>query len=118
MRKLSISLDGRFVPAARMTQKSKFVDKQAKRYRAWKKALAWEIKAKSRGRQMTTPCAVEIFIMTKRENFDGDNVEKGILDSLKYAGVIPNDTVKYVKDMRWAVRPRETEGLLIIVESI
>lgn len=75
-------IPGRPVPAVRMTQRSKWVNKQAIRYLDYKKQIGW-IAKKAKIKQIQG--AVEVYSVAylygKREP-DGDNLAKAFLDSL------------------------------------
>lgn len=79
---MKLTIPGRPVPAVRMTQRSKFVSKQAQRYLAYKNHIGWIAKAERVNR---IDGAVEVsavaYLHGLREP-DADNLAKAFLDAL------------------------------------
>jgi len=87
-------LTGRFKPFVRMTQRSKYVDMQAKAYLASKDRLGWELlkQMAAQGWEMIprgVPLAVVIVIQPARHTCDLDNQCKGLLDAAQ--GIVFED---------------------------
>lgn len=86
-----IVVPGRPVPAARMTQKNKWVSARAQRSLAYQQTIAWYAKAAQipvlEGLLSLT---VKIYVFGKKHG-DLSNYIKAVEDGLQYAGVIPND---------------------------
>ena len=85
------------VPYTRMTRRGKCFKKRAKRYLKNQHDLAWVIKANGRGK-VRFPCILSATIKQKtlRKNADLDNIIKAITDALVKAGIIPDDSLKYI----------------------
>ena len=73
------------IPYVRMTQRGKFVKKNARDYIASKEALAWSLKEQMKERKMfpdRTPFEIEItYIAPNAFQFDIDNLVKAVLDA-------------------------------------
>ena len=78
---IKITIPGRPVPAVRMTQRGKFVSKQAKRYLAYKDAVGMCARA-ARVPMTDRPVAVEIDVYVRGQAGDWDNYAKAICDGL------------------------------------
>jgi crossover junction endodeoxyribonuclease RusA len=78
----SCTIEGRPVPAVRMTQRSKWANPQAQRYLAWKQKVGWTAKEwgaePAEGRLQVRLW----FYLSKRGRADIDNLAKGIMDGL------------------------------------
>lgn len=77
---ISFTVPGRPVPAARMTQKSKYADKQAQRYLAYKDHVGYIARTKVK-KPLACPVGVQIhaYVHGGRPG-DVDNIAKSILD--------------------------------------
>lgn len=69
----------------------------------------------------TQPIQLAFIYYEKRANRDPDNIvfaKKFILDGLVNAGIVPNDTQKYIKKFtdEWVVDNKNT-GVLVIIEE-
>ena len=108
------------VPYTRMTRRGKYFKKRAKRYLKNQHDLAWIIKANGRGK-VRFPCILSATIKqrTLRKNADLDNIIKAITDALVKAGVIPDDSVRYIVGYTVEIKKAETDSItLALVHSI
>jgi len=89
----------RIIPYVRMTGKGKFVKQRAIQYIQNQYQLAWLIKVHGKGTIKSFPVILEGMIILKdlRTNADLDNYLKAIQDALVKAGIIPDDSLKYIK---------------------
>lgn len=80
--RFAFTVTGDAVPAVRMTQKSKHVDRQAQRYLAWKEHIGWT--AQQNGATlMNGRLSVRLwFYLNKRRGRDWDNLAKAVCDGL------------------------------------
>lgn len=97
---LRIVIPGRAVPAVRMTQKSKFANKQAQRYMSYKEQVGWQTKVQlPRGFQLLTgdvAVMIKVYLMPiPSHEGDWDNYGKSICDSLK--GIVWRDDIQVWK---------------------
>lgn len=80
---MKLIIQGRPIPAVRMTQKSKFVNQQAKRYLAYKDQIGWEAKAARIERLQDYNVHVDIkCYFCGGKECDVDNLAKSMLDGL------------------------------------
>ena len=81
---ISFTVPGRPVPAARMTQRGKYVKTQAQRYLAYKEAVGWAARLAMRGKEMLKgDVSVEIWVFSTGKRIgDIDNIGKSILDGM------------------------------------
>jgi crossover junction endodeoxyribonuclease RusA len=80
---VKIVIPGRPVPAVRMTQRSKFVSKQAQRYLAYKDQIGWEAKAaKAKLSHAPFKVSAKAYIDCNKPDMDVDNLAKAFLDGL------------------------------------
>jgi Holliday junction resolvase RusA-like endonuclease len=91
----TFTIEGRFKPYVRMTQRGKYVKPEAREYLASKDAIAWQLNAEmhQRGWEMLpgqTPLWVEIRISPALHNRDLDNEAKALLDAMQGV-VFPDD---------------------------
>ena len=93
-------IPGHPIPYTRTTARMLYRKRQRK-YAIWKEAAAWTIKIAAKNETMKTPVCVYIEIYTDQLNADGDNIEKGVSDSAKLSGIIPDDSIKYIPDCHW-----------------
>lgn len=90
---------------------------RTKEYDRWRGVAGWELKAQ-RPAKFTTPVevVVELNPPSKRA-FDLDNRNKALLDLLVTHGVIPDDSIKYVRSV--TAKVVETGGpCTVIVRSV
>jgi crossover junction endodeoxyribonuclease RusA len=80
---MKLEIHGRPVPAVRMTQRSKFISKQAQRYLAYKDQIGWEAKAAGI-RPTHSPYEVKanVYMDCTKRDMDVDNLAKAYLDGL------------------------------------
>lgn len=95
MKKLSVTVLGQPVPYTRMLRGQKKT-KQAVRYLAWKKAAAWCVLAEAKGDVMETPVRIGVQVYHVAYRGDISNFHKGCEDACVDAGVIPDDSPRYV----------------------
>lgn len=87
MTKFAISIPGRPVPYVRMTQRGKFVKKNAQRYLTYKDIIAWEYKG-NQGPKLNGDVEIDVIVYlygkTTPMGMDGDidNYIKAAMDSL------------------------------------
>lgn len=80
---IAFTVPGRPMPAVRMTQKSMYVNKYAKRYLAYKRQVGWIAKAAAKGRPSENPIGVNLQLYIHGGNHgDIDNYAKSITDAL------------------------------------
>lgn len=80
--RFAFTVKGDPVPAVRMTQKSKWIDPQAKRYLAWKDAVGWAARAHG-AEVMDGRLEVRMwFYLGTRRRRDWDNLAKAVCDGL------------------------------------
>jgi Holliday junction resolvase RusA-like endonuclease len=80
---MKLIIQGRPVPAVRMTQRSKYKSIQAKRYLDYKELIGWEAKAAGcRPNDKKYYVAITVFISPKGHDMDVDNLAKSYLDGL------------------------------------
>jgi len=108
------------VPYVRMTYRGKNFKKSARRYLKNQQDLAWMIRANGRG-TVQFPCILFATIEQKtlRQNADLDNIIKALTDALVKAGVIPDDSLRYIVGYRVEIKKAETDSItLALVHSI
>ena len=90
---LSFVVPGRPIPAARMTQRSKFASARARKSLEYQEFVAWCARAKSKGAPAFSG-PVELtcrFFFSDGRHGDLSNLVKAIEDGLQYGGIIRND---------------------------
>jgi len=102
------------VPYTRMTQK--VLQKKARRYLKNQHDLAWMIKAYGHGK-VRFPCILFATIKQKtlRKNADLDNIVKAITDALVKAGVIPDDSLKYITGYSVRAEKADSDSIEILL---
>jgi len=97
------------VPYVRMTCRGKSFKKRARRYLKNQHDLAWMIKTNGRGK-VCFPCILFATIEQKtlRQNADLDNILKALTDALVKAGVIPDDSLRYIRG--YSVRAEKADS--------
>lgn len=88
---IDITFNGEPIPAVRVTGKSLWTPR-AKRYAAYKKALAEYIQAQSRERMSGKLALVATYYRSTKRRCDIDNLLKSTMDALTLAGVIGDDS--------------------------
>lgn len=80
---MKLIIQGRPVPAVRMTQRSKYKNQQAQRYLAYKEQIGWEAKAAKLERLQDYNVHIEIkCYFCGGKECDVDNLAKSMLDGL------------------------------------
>ncbi|MBD1223272.1 RusA family crossover junction endodeoxyribonuclease [Virgibacillus halodenitrificans] len=88
-------IPGRPVPAVRMTQKSMYVNKYAKRYLAYKKQVGWIAKQHYKGKPTNKPIGVNITLYINGGNHgDIDNYAKSLTDSLNKIAYVDDKQIE------------------------
>ena len=126
---------GRPIPAARMTQRSKFASARAKRALEFQQFVAWCARAAAAAPAGSGPALplrgpVELtcrFFFRDRRHGDLSNLIKAIEDGLQYGGVIENDRqvmrygagtgIYFAEEERTEVRVREVKEVRHEVDS-
>lgn len=115
---IKIIIPGRPVPAVRMTQRSKWVNKQAKRYLGYKEHVGW-IAKQAKIKQIHG--AVEVYSVAylygKREP-DGDNLAKAFLDSLNGIAWVDDRQVRKLTIEKCKVQNKAEERAEIYIQEI
>jgi len=97
MAKTTIVIPGRPVPAVRMTQRGKFVRRQAQRYLAYREEMAWRLKQALEPIEGYATITVRIYLHARTEtgfagqHGDLDNYLKAACDACQTAGLLKND---------------------------
>jgi len=77
---IRFTVPGRPVPAARMTRRSQYVNKQAIRYKDYKEVVSWEAKAAGATKIKGDVTANLTFYICQGRRGDIDNLIKSLLD--------------------------------------
>jgi crossover junction endodeoxyribonuclease RusA len=112
---IRLTIPGRPIPAVRMTQKSKYTDRQAHRYLDYKSQIAWIAKG-NRVRQIDGPVVAEIYLYLCGGNQgDCDNYAKSLTDALNKIAYKDDRQIKrLVVEKRECGRPAEQRAEVII----
>lgn len=83
MQEIQFTIPGRPIPAARMTRRGKWLNKQAQKYIAFKQQVGWEAR-KHFKEPWQGPVGVELrfYLRVNRSRGDGDNLVKAVLDGM------------------------------------
>lgn len=103
---ISFTVPGRAVPAVRMTQKSMYVNKYAKRYLTYKKQVGWVAKQHMKGEPIEGNVGVNLSLYIHGNRADIDNLFKGVTDSLNK--IVYKDD-KQIKEMKSRIFPCEKD---------
>lgn len=117
---IRIVVPGRPVPAVRMTQRSKYMSKQAQRYLAFKEAVGWNAKACGVRKPIEGDVHVRAvaYIMPNRD-VDVDNLGKAYLDGLnKVAWIDDAQVMKLTVEKRWVFEDEEQRSEIEIQEAV
>jgi Holliday junction resolvase RusA-like endonuclease len=98
---VKLTIPGRPVPAVRMTQRSKFSNKTAQRYLAYKEQIGWEAKAAGCKEPLIGKIEVsaKAYIKLLSREIDIDNLAKAFLDGLnKIAWYDDQQVVRLIMD--------------------
>jgi crossover junction endodeoxyribonuclease RusA len=110
---------GRAIPAARMTQRSKFACARARKSLKYQEFIAWCARAEAKGRPpFSGPVELTCrFFFRDGRHGDLSNLIKAVEDGLQFGGVIENDRqvirygpgtgIYYSEEERTEVRVRE-----------
>jgi Holliday junction resolvase RusA-like endonuclease len=116
---LAFVVPGRAIPAARMTQRSKFACARARKSLKFQEFIAWCARAEAKGRPpFRGPVELTCrFFFRDARHGDLSNLIKAIEDGLQFGGVIENDRqvirygpgtgIYYASEERTEVRVRE-----------
>lgn len=117
---IRIIVPGRAVPAVRMTQRSKYTSKQAKRYLQYKTEIGWCAKAAG----VRSPAEGDLhvlaiaYLMPKTPEPDVDNLGKAFLDGLNTIAFIDDRQVmKLTVEKRWVFTAEEQQSVIIISKA-
>ena len=118
---LAFVVPGRAIPAARMTQRSKFACARARKSLKFQEFIAWCARAEAKGRPpFSGPVELTCrFFFRDARHGDLSNLIKAIEDGLQFGGIIENDRqvirygagtgIYYDSEERTEVRVREIE---------
>jgi len=116
---LAFVVPGRAVPAARMTQRSKFACARARKSLKYQEFIAWCARAEAKGRPpFSGPVELTCrFFFRDARHGDLSNLIKAIEDGLQFGGITQNDRqvirygpgtgIYYASEERTEVRVRE-----------
>lgn len=114
---IRIVVPGRPVPAVRMTQRSKYKNKQALRYLDYKERIGWDAKACGVREPVTGDVHVHAvaYIVPKTPDIDVDNLAKAYLDGLnQIAWVDDCQVTKLTVEKRWVFEESKQHSLIEI----
>jgi Holliday junction resolvase RusA-like endonuclease len=116
---LAFVVPGRAIPAARMTQRSKFACARARKSLKFQEFIAWCARAEAKGRPpFSGPVELTCrFFFRDARHGDLSNLVKAVEDGLQFGGIIQNDRqvirygpgtgIYYDSEERTEVRVRE-----------
>lgn len=114
---MRLTIQGRPVPAVRMTQRSKFVSKQAQRYLDYKTRIGWEAKAVGIQRVSGDVHVSAIAYIKCVPDIDVDNLGKSYLDGLNgVAWIDDKQVLKLTVEKRWVFDKSEERSEIEIRE--
>ena len=110
----------KLIPYVRMTRRGKFVKKRALQYIQNQEELAWLIKIHGRGAIKNFPVVLEGIVVLKnlRVNADLDNYLKAVQDALVKAGILPDDCLKYIGKVEFAVKQGKKDVLFCFLKEM
>ena len=92
-----IVIPGRPVPAVRMTQKGKYISRQAKRYLQYREVVGWYAKGKVK-KPLNGMVGIEVFVYwIGNKPGELDNIIKAIQDGCN--GIVWNDVSRLLRYM-------------------
>jgi crossover junction endodeoxyribonuclease RusA len=114
---IRIIVPGRPVPAVRMTQRSKWMNKQAGRYLAYKNNVGWAAK-RAKVERLDGPVEViaVAYLYGKREP-DADNLAKAFLDGLNGIAWVDDRQVRKLTIEKKAAQTKDEERAEIIIKE-
>ena len=113
-----LTVYGRPVPAARMTQRGKFVKRQAIRYMAYKDKVGWTAKeAGIKKSDRNVKLDIVIYLAGGRQG-DWDNYGKSIADGLNGIAYIDDQQVKEGRVSVKSCDSKHNERAEIIIQEI
>lgn len=117
MSEVRIVIPGRPVPAARMTKRSKYKNRQAQRYLIYKGVVGWC--AKAAGVKMTDKqVTVEIDVYIRGAGGDWDNYAKAICDGLNGVAYIDDQQVIEGRVRRHSCDQKKEERAEVIIREV
>lgn len=118
MNSIKIVVPGKPIPAVRMTQRGKYVSKQAGRYLAYKNQVGWAAKA-ARVKQITGDIEViGIAYIYGNRSGDVDNLAKAWLDGLNGIAWLDDRQVRRLTVERVQVDQEEEQRAEIEIRTI
>ena len=118
MKICNFSVPGRAIPAVRMTQRSKYT-RQAKRYLAYKKQVAWIARSNYKKKPVSSDVGVNVNIYLKGGNQgDIDNYFKSITDSLNKIIYIDDRQVKEMHARKLDCESEKDERVEVVVYKL
>jgi len=114
----SFTVPGRPVPAVRMTQKGKFVNKQAIRYLGYKQLLGWAAVAAG---VKKSERLIKIDIRAFRcggQDCDWDNIAKSACDALNQIAYIDDKQIIDGRCRKFFCQSKDQERLEIDIEEV
>lgn len=115
---MKIIVQGRPVPAVRMTQRSKYKSKQAQRYLNYKAVVGWEAKAAgAKPSKMPFEVTIKVYIDIKKPSMDVDNLAKSFLDGLnKVAWEDDRQVMKLQISKHYVLGPKDERSEIELTE--
>lgn len=119
MKITSFSVPGRAVPAVRMTQKSMYVNKYAKRYLQYKKLVAWAARASYKKQPVKSNVGITLNVYLKGgRQGDIDNYFKSVTDSLNKIIYEDDRQVREINARKIECESKEEERAEVVVYEL